>query len=163
MPRFDIIPTSSQPLTSRPSAVPALFADAGGRAWEKCVEFFTAHIRNPHTRRAYAQAVRQFCAWCDARHLALRQLTPFLVAAYVEELGARLSKPSGKPHLAAIRMSSTTSLTAEECGHLINSFEAGTPAGLRDRALIATTVYSFARVGMVLGVDTDDFDLQGRR
>jgi hypothetical protein len=35
--------------------VPALIADAAG--W-RYVEFFTANIRNPHTRRAYTRAVR---------------------------------------------------------------------------------------------------------
>jgi hypothetical protein len=36
--------------------VPALIADAGDAAGWRYVEFFTANIRNPHTRRAYARA-----------------------------------------------------------------------------------------------------------
>ena len=32
--------------------VPALIADAGAAAGWRYVEFFTANIRNPHTRRA---------------------------------------------------------------------------------------------------------------
>ncbi len=36
--------------------VPALIADAGDAAGWRYVEFFTANIRNPNTRRAYARA-----------------------------------------------------------------------------------------------------------
>jgi hypothetical protein len=44
--------------------VPALIADAGDAAARRYVEFFTANIRNPHTRRAYARACGRFFAWC---------------------------------------------------------------------------------------------------
>ena len=30
------------------------------------MEFFTAQIRNPHTRAAYGAAVTRFFTWCDA-------------------------------------------------------------------------------------------------
>ena len=36
--------------------VPALIADAGEPAAWRYIEFFTANIRNPNTRRAYARA-----------------------------------------------------------------------------------------------------------
>jgi hypothetical protein len=36
--------------------VPALIADAGDQAAWRYLEFFTANIRNPSTRRAYARA-----------------------------------------------------------------------------------------------------------
>ena len=42
--------------------VPALIADLGEQAGWRYVEFFTANIRNPHTRRAYARACSQFFA-----------------------------------------------------------------------------------------------------
>ena len=45
--------------------VPALIADAGDAAGWRYVEFFTANIRNPHTRRAYARACGRFFAWCE--------------------------------------------------------------------------------------------------
>ena len=35
---------------------PAIIADDGARASYRFFEFFTANIRNPHTRRAYALA-----------------------------------------------------------------------------------------------------------
>ena len=46
-------------IASNPRAlnvVPALIADLGDEAAWRYVEFFTANIRNPHTRRAYARA-----------------------------------------------------------------------------------------------------------
>jgi hypothetical protein len=40
--------------------VPALVADLGDEAAWRYVEFFTANIRNPNTRRAYLRACNQF-------------------------------------------------------------------------------------------------------
>jgi hypothetical protein len=50
------------------------------------VEFFTANIRNPHTRRAYARACGRFFAWCETRDLTLTTIRPFDVATYMETL-----------------------------------------------------------------------------
>jgi hypothetical protein len=44
--------------------VPALIAAVGDAAGWRYVEFFTANIRNPNTRRACARAC---FAWCEAR------------------------------------------------------------------------------------------------
>jgi hypothetical protein len=84
--------------------LPVLFAKAGERASKRVLEFFTAHIRNPHTRRAYGRATARFAGWCEARGLALEALEPVLVAAYVEELQGQVAAPSVKQHLAGIRM-----------------------------------------------------------
>ena len=51
--------------------LPATIRRAGPQAAERTVEFFTAQIRNPHTRAAYAAAVTRFFTWCDAGGLAL--------------------------------------------------------------------------------------------
>ena len=51
--------------------LPATVRRAGPQAAERTVEFFTAQIRNPHTRAAYAAAVTRFFTWCDARGLEL--------------------------------------------------------------------------------------------
>ena len=40
-----------------PNLVPVLFANAGDHASRRFIEFFTATIRNPNTRQAYARAV----------------------------------------------------------------------------------------------------------
>jgi hypothetical protein len=44
------------PITA--SRSPALIAAAGANASYRFLEFFTAKIRNPHTRRAYAHCRR---------------------------------------------------------------------------------------------------------
>jgi site-specific recombinase XerC len=85
-----------------PGGLPALITTAGERTAWRFVEFFTATIRNPHTREAYARAVGRFLAWCEGLGLRdLRAITPVVVAAYIEQLPA--SKPTVKQHLAAIR------------------------------------------------------------
>ena len=56
-----------------------------GRSGRRFVEFFTANIRNPNTRKAYARAAAAFAAWCDQNGLhELRDIEPLHVAAYVE-------------------------------------------------------------------------------
>jgi site-specific recombinase XerD len=39
---------------------------------------------------------------------------------------------------------------------LLHSIDTATPAGLRDRALIALMVYSFARIGAAIGMKVED-------
>ena len=83
--------------------LPATVLRAGPQAAERTVEFFTAQIRNPHTRAAYATAVTRFFAWCDARGLALAQILPIAVATYIDEMQRGYRAPTIKQHLAAIR------------------------------------------------------------
>ena len=80
--------------------VPALIADAGEPAGWRYVEFFTANIRNPNTRRAYARACGRFFAWCEDRGLTLTTIRPFDVATYIETLPA---DPFGARREAAAR------------------------------------------------------------
>ena len=82
---------------------PALFSPTG-HAERRFWEFFTAHIRNPNTRLAYLAAVRRFAEWCERRGLALDQVEPMVVAAYIEQLTGALAPASVKQHLAALRM-----------------------------------------------------------
>src|SRR5690348_6884936 len=81
--------------------LPALFLrgrDSGKRFWE----FFTVNIRNKNTRKAYFIAVTQFSAWCEGRGLTdLALVEPIHIAAYIEQLGTVVSKPTVKQHLAA--------------------------------------------------------------
>jgi site-specific recombinase XerD len=78
------------------------------------LEFLTANMRNPHTRRAYARSVGEFLTWCD--HVGIPSITavePLDVTTYIEMLGKPqrsnpkrhdpLTAPSVKQHLAAIR------------------------------------------------------------
>ena len=83
--------------------MPAMIAAAGERASRRFVGF-TANIRNPNTRAAYAGAVGLFAARCDERRLSPADLEPVAVSAYVEQLMRTRSAPTVKQHLAAIRM-----------------------------------------------------------
>jgi site-specific recombinase XerD len=173
-----------------PLRLPALITAAGEHASRRFLEFFTAEIRNPNTRKAYAQAVTRFLTWCDSRGLSLQQLQPMLVAAYIEELQREVAPPTVKQHLAAIRMlfdymvvgqvlpfnpasavrgpkyvvkvGKTPVLTPEETRALLDSINTSHVVGLRDRALIAVMTYSFARIGAVVGMKVRDYYSQGR-
>jgi site-specific recombinase XerD len=80
------------------------------KAGERFFGFFTAHIRNRNTRRAYYRAACRFSDWCEGKGLDLAHVKPPHVAAYIEKLGLPepegqgLSKPSVKQQLAALRM-----------------------------------------------------------
>jgi len=54
-------------------------------------------------------------------------------------------------------------LDATEARQLLDSIDVTTPIGLRDRALIALMVFSFARVGAALAMRVDDVYRQHRR
>src|ERR1700757_236935 len=84
--------------------VPALIADAGDAAGWRYVEFFTANIRNPHTRRAYARACGRFFAWCAERGLTITVIRFHDVATWVEELQEKHGAAGVKQQLAAMRM-----------------------------------------------------------
>ena len=72
---------------------------------ERVLNFFTANIRNPNTRKAYAQAVTAFATWGEKHGLAdLANVRPVHIATYIEELANELTAPSVKLKLAAIRM-----------------------------------------------------------
>lgn len=170
--------------------VPAMIAKTGADGIQRFLEFFTATIRNPNTREAYARAVGQFLVWCERRGIDdLRQITPMIVAAHVEKHPG--SPPTVKQHLAAIKglfdwlvvgqvipfnpassvrgpsystkKGKTPVLTAEQCRRLLDSIDTSTIAGLRDRALIGVMVFSFARVSAVVHMKVKDFLNTGTR
>jgi site-specific recombinase XerD len=171
------------------AVVPALIADLGDSASWRYVEFFTAHIRNPNTRRAYARACGRFLAWCEQRDLALAAIRPFDVAAYIESLQREVSAPSVKQQLAAIRMlcdwlvvgqvlphnpsasvrgpkhvvktGKTPVLEGDEWRRLLAAIPTDTVRDLRDRALIATLTYSFARINAALQMKVEDVRPRG--
>ena len=87
-----------------PALVPQLIADQGQEAGWKFLEFFTAGIHNNNTRKAYYRAVLNFCNWAQSYGLTLLSLRPLHTATWVKQLGSKLSAPSVKQHLAAVRM-----------------------------------------------------------
>jgi site-specific recombinase XerD len=182
----------SQLVASAALHVPPLVAAAGDRAAYRFLEFFTAQIRNPHTRRAYVRAVGAFCTWLEARRLSsITAVTSIHIAAYIEDLGRTQSAPTVKQHLAAIRMmfdwlatggilpfnpasavrgpkhvvkrGKTPVLDPREARQLLDSIDVSSPAGLRDRALIGLMVYTFARIGAATAMSVSDVFVQNRR
>jgi site-specific recombinase XerD len=178
-------------LTETSATVPALIAARGPHAGRRFIEFFTANIRNPNTRRAYYRAVTEFFDWCDQARLGLLDIEPVHVATWVESLGREFSPPSVKQWLAAVRMlfdwlvvgqvlavnpaaavrgpkyvvrtGKTPVLAATEARQLLDSIDTSTVVGLRDRALIALLVFTFARIGAALGMTVADVYWQHRR
>jgi len=186
------IATAEGVAVSAPAAthvVPALVTTLGDAAAWHYVEFFTANIRNPHTRRAYARACSQFFAWCEERGLTLTTIRPFDVAAGVEQLQQIHAAPGVKQQLAAVRMlfdwlligqvvptnpssavrgpkhvvktGTTPVLGSKEWRKLIDAIPIDTVRDLRDRALIATLTYSFARITAALMMRVEDLRLKG--
>jgi site-specific recombinase XerD len=172
--------------------MPVLVSQAGDRAGMRFLEFFTANIRNPNTRRAYARAADEFLTWCAVVGVSsLSAITPLHVSTWIELQLQRLSVPSVKQRLAALRhlfdwlvvgqvvphnpaasvrgpshtsrTGKTPVLDPSEARQLLDSIDISTPAGLRDRALIGLMVFSFARIGAALAMKVDDVYTQNRR
>ena len=172
------------------ASLPAIITASGPAAPERFLEFFAANIRNPNTRRAYARQVMQFLVWCEGRSVTrLEAVRPLHVAGYIETMPAQ--PQTVKQALAAIRMlfdwlvigqiiptnpagsvrgprysikkGKTPVLSREDARALLDSIDTSTVTGLRDRALIGLMVFSFARIGAVLGMQGSDYYLNGRR
>lgn len=173
------------------TALPPILRQAGRTASKRFLEFFTAQIRNRNTREAYHRALVDFLAWCHDRGCRLDRIEPMVVAAYVEYLATIYMPPTVKQHLAAIRMcfdwlvtgqiiatnpaaavrgpkyvvkrGKTPVLTADEARQLLDSIDCSTVVGLRDRALIGTMIYTFARVSAVVNMHVEDYYQLGKR
>ncbi len=71
--------------STRNGNAPALIAASGLRASYRFLEFFTAQIRNPHTRRAYARAASEFFDWLEAKGVTqLAAIESVHVATYID-------------------------------------------------------------------------------
>ncbi|MGY6164109.1 tyrosine-type recombinase/integrase [Paraburkholderia strydomiana] len=174
------------------ASVPEVVTAAGERASIRFLEFFASAIRNPHTRRAYARAAGDFLGWCAGAGVrSLTEVQPLHVAAWIERQTQTHSAPTVKQRLAAIRhlfdwlvtgqivphnpaasvrapshsvkTGKTPVLDAVEARQLLDRIDVTTPIGLRDRALIALMVFSFARVGAALAMRVEDVYVQQRR
>jgi site-specific recombinase XerD len=172
--------------------LPAIVVAAGERSAYRFLEFFASNIRNPNTRAAYFYNVCEFFAWCEGRGVReLADVRPHHVAGYIERKTKTHATPTVKQHLAAIRMlfdwlvvgqivptnpagsvrgpayvvkqGKTPVLLGEEARRLLDSIKTDTVVGLRDRALIALLVYTFARVSAAVNMNVEDVYVQGKR
>jgi len=178
-------PTPAPKNTPKELQLPALITNEGRPTTKRFIEFFTAHIRNKNTREAYGRAVRDFFIWCDENNIGpLIDIEPVHVAAYIEQLAQAKAPQTVKQRLAAIKAvfdflvtggvlsanpatavrgprystkkGTTPILMADDAKALIRSIPTDNLPGLRDRAIIATMIYSFARVSATLGMDVKD-------
>jgi len=178
----------SLPATLTQSNLPILH-EAGSHASDRFIEFFTARIRNPNTRRAYLKAAVRFLDWCQQMDLALVDIESVHVATYIEGLQQNLAKSSVKLHLSAIRhlfdwlvighvltinpatavrgpklstkTGKTPVMSADQARELLDSIDGGKIGDLRDRALIAALTYTAGRIGAVLNLKVKDYHPQG--
>ncbi len=179
----EFLPPSSKSLV----AIDAKFASistAASFAWD---EFFSGHVRNRNTRAAYLQAVRQFLNWVSLHETPLERITPGMVGTYFDQHAGSL--PTKKLHLSALRAffdvlvnrhviplnpaasvrgeryqaveGKTPEITREQARTLLNSIDTTRPAGLRDKALIATLIYTAARAGAIANLRLKDFASDG--
>lgn len=167
--------------------LPRLIADAGPAAAFAWDEFFSGSIRNRHTRIAYLRAVRQFLTWVEQREIPLDRVTPGLVGRYFDEQPGGL--PTKKLRLAALRAffdvlvnrhvlilnpaatvrgeryetveGKTPEITRDQARILLASIDVTRPVGLRDRAIVATLIYTAARAGAVATLKLKDFVWDG--
>jgi integrase len=94
------------------------------------------------------------------RLAAIRMLFDWLVTGQIVPTNPA-SSVRGPKHV--VKVGKTPVLDPEEARTLLDSIDVTTPAGLRDRALIALMVYSFARVGAALAMRVEDVYVQNRR
>ncbi|NEP19773.1 MAG: tyrosine-type recombinase/integrase [Leptolyngbya sp. SIO4C1] len=171
--------------------LPVIFTRTDERTTYRFITFFTSEIRNLNTRQAYARALFQFFNWLEDCYpgLDLHQVNSLVIAKYIELHPG--SAQTRNQHLSAIKslfrwlvaggtlqdnpatevrgikhrvkQGKTPVLSDEEMVQLFNSIDTSYIVGLRDRALMATMFYSFARIGAVLGMDIKDYFKKGKR
>lgn len=171
--------------------VPVIISNLGDDATRSFLSFFVDHIRNRNTREAYLRAANRFFEWSDLRGLQFSDVQSFHVSGYIEELGQSLAIASVKQNLAALRMLFDWLMIRQVCSHnpchavrgpklkvttgktpaldeadaklILNSITGTDLVSLRDRALIALMIYSFARISAALSMDVKDYSARARR
>ncbi|MCA9027596.1 MAG: tyrosine-type recombinase/integrase [Planctomycetaceae bacterium] len=170
------------------SSLPRLIVEAHPTASFVWDEFFSGMIRNPHTRDAYQRAVRRFLIWAEQQDVALLRITPGMIGRYFDVQASR-SVPTKKLELAALRAffdvlvnrhvlplnpaatvrgeryqaveGKTPEITPEQARTLLRSIPTDRSVALRDRAIIATLIYTAARAGAVAKLKREDFIWDG--
>lgn len=167
------------PSSSLPEHLPIV--EAGAR--EAMDQFFDAEIDNPRTRRAYVSASADFFRFAlPMMGAGLGSLTALHFSCWIEDMKVRgLSTPTIKQRLAGVRMlfqslarqqiikwnpvavvkgprysvqtGKTPMLDGDETNRMLQAIDTSTLIGLRDRAMIGTMAYSFARVSAVTSLD----------
>ncbi len=188
----DLIASNTQGrfLSEVSEIVPYLVQNSGEGATHKFIEYFVGQIRNPNTRSAYAQSVRQFFSWCETKGMSrLEDVSYLAVAAYIEQhpgspttvsqhlaairqlfawlVGQRILESNPAEHVKGpklrIKIGKTPVLEAAEMHQLLHGIDTSHITGLRDLALISVMTFTFARISAALAMDIKDYFPKGSR
>jgi site-specific recombinase XerD len=166
---------------------PAIIDQAGFSARLAWGEFILGEIRNELTRKAYRLAATRFFGWCEARGIDLAYVTPGIVGQYFKQHPG--GPATRKQHLAAVRKvfdtlvlrhavifnpalsvrteryqvieGKTPEISIAHAERLLGSIDVSNVVGLRDRAVIATLIFTAARVGAVAKLHPKHFQHDG--
>ena len=133
------------------------------------------------------RSVRQFLEWTSGRNIALTDIQPGTVGTYFDQL--TLSLPTKKLHLSALRSffnvmvnrhvmilnpaatvrceryhvveGKTPEISRDQARQLLAAIDDSRPVGKRDKAIVATLIYTAARAGAVAGLRMRDFVWDG--
>ncbi len=168
---------------SKDSDLPVFVAEAGSNARFAWEEFLFGSVSNQHTRRAYKKALENLFGEADAAGLTLSQITPKFVRSHLERMPGTI--PTKKLRLSAIRHffdlavtrhvlplnpalsvrgekfsvseGQTPEISVIQARKLLKVCKEETTIGLRDKVIIATFIYTAARVGAVARLTVGDF------
>jgi len=173
-------------LVDAPKNLPAISGENFRHQIEESIlEFFCATISNKNTRRTYMSGIKSLVDFGETKmSIKLVDMRPMHIAAWVEDstrinaittVRAQLSavkmlfsylvvkgliESSPAHHIKSPRFSreigTTPIMSAEEAKRLLASIETTTIKGLRDRALIAVSLLTFARVNALIGIKRKD-------
>lgn len=155
------------------------------RAGDVMTQFFRAELDNERTRRAYKTGAADFFRSIAPHLIGgLASINALHVSDWIADMKARcLAMPTIKQRLAGLRMlfqtlareqvirsnpvsvvkgpkhkverGKTPAIDAAEVERLLSSIKTTTLVGLRDRAVIATMAYTFARISAVTSLSVE--------
>jgi site-specific recombinase XerD len=118
-------------------------------------------IRTHHVSTYIETLTRGYSAPTVKQHLAaIRRMFDWLIVGQVIDQNAA-APVRGPTHV--VKKGKTPVLLGDEARTLLDSIDVTTIIGLRDRALIALLIYSFARISAALQMNVDDYYPQGKR
>lgn len=177
------------PLPTVVRELPALVVASGRPAEIAWDDFFEGRLANPHTKKAYNRAIRNFLEWARDQGRELAEIRAGDVGRYLQVHPG--SPPTQKQILAALRRffnllverhivminpaavaqtvrysvveGKTAEITKEQIRKLLETIDTDNVVGLRDRSLIRTLIYTAARAGAVARLKRKDFYLSGNQ
>ncbi len=133
------------------------WAEAHGLSFERVESYHvSAYVEERLLSQAKASVKQELAA--------IRMLYDWLIiSGIVPQLRGVNPATSVRGPKLVVKKGKTRLLSAEETRDLLDSIPTAQLVGLRDRALIALMVYTFARVGAAVAMSAEDFYVQGRR